>query len=214
MTLEVDEFHPAPLVCPRCDQEFEYIEDEVHYSCENCGHSIDNIQAQFAYSRGYDAFFAGQIIYLAIPPSRRGRQAYEGLTREATQLFKEAYTAIQEAFQSYLAESQRVKAIEIMASISVLFMQLNFISPLEANYWTSLMTEQVNQNELDEINQKLAQPQSGIPGFLKRITWHRRKRQLEKGLEKVGKKIQLIEQNIAFITPPHVHRLKKKRLGR
>jgi hypothetical protein len=164
------------------------------------------MQAQFAYSRGYDAFFAGQRVYMEIPPKRRSSLAYAEQAQEGTKLFTEAYTAIQEAFQDNLAESQRYKAIEIMASISNLFMQTNLISPLEAHYWTSLMIAQVNRKEYDELNQNLSQPTSGILARLARLNQRRRKRQLEKGLGRLEKKILNIEHYIAFATPPRVRK--------
>ncbi len=207
------EVQPAPLVCPRCDQEFEYIAGQENYTCMNCGNSIGNLQAQFAYSRGYDAFFAGQQVYMEIPPNRRSHRAYVQQAEDAAHLLGEAYSAIQVAFQSYLADSQRIKAIEMMASIAVLFMQTGLISPLESNYWTTLMVEQTNQQELEDINRKLAQPPSGIFSFVARFRWRVRKNQLEKALDQVGKKITVIEQNIAFITPPHVHKVASKRFG-
>jgi DNA-directed RNA polymerase subunit RPC12/RpoP len=199
-------FQPAPLVCPRCNQEFDLAEGQWEYTCQTCGNPVDNMQAQFAYSRGYDAFFAGQLVFMEIPPSRRSHLAYAEQANEATQLLTEAYTAIQEAFQSNLAESQRYKAIEMMASIANLFMQTGLVSPLEANYWTSLMIEQVNRKECDELNQKLAQPTPGVFGLLKRLNMLRRRHQLERALPRLTKKINLIEQNIAFVSPPRVRK--------
>ena len=211
--IDEEETLPAPLVCPQCNQEFEYVEGQWEYTYLRCGKPVDNLSAQFAYSRGYDAFFAGQRVLIAIPPKRRSSQAYAQQTHDSTQLFNEAYSAIQVAFQSTLAESQRDKAIEIMASIAHLFTQTDMISPLEAIYWTSLMIEQVNRKECEDLKQKLAQPSSGILGFLAQINRLRRKRQLEKGLARVERKIQLIEQNIAFVTPPHVRKVDSGRIG-
>lgn len=206
MSNENEEYLPAPLVCPHCAEEFDLAEGQFEYSCQKCGRRVDNMQTQFAYSRGYDAFFAGQRVLMDIPPSRRSRLAYAKQTHEATQLFSEAYTAIQEAFQGYLADSQRYKAIEIMASIANLFIQTDLVSPLEAHYWSSLMIEQVNRKDLDDLNQKLSQPASGISGLLGRLNWRRRRRDLEKGLARLEKKINLMEQNIAFATPPRVRK--------
>jgi len=201
-----DDILPAPLVCPRCDQEFELPEGQWEHTCQHCGNRIENMQAQFAYSRGYDAFFAGQRVYIAIPVKRRSSLTYAAQAQEVTNLYTEAYTAIQEAFQTDLAESQRYKAIEIMASIGHLFMQTGLISPLEANYWTTLMIEQVNQKEYDELKRKLSQPTTGIFGFLKRLNRHRRKRELEKGLARLEKRIMGIERYIAFATPPRARK--------
>jgi predicted RNA-binding Zn-ribbon protein involved in translation (DUF1610 family) len=201
-----DEVQPPPLVCPQCDQEFDFVEGQWEYTCLNCGNHIENIQAQFAYSRGYDAFYAGQRVYMEIPPNRGSHLAFAEQTHEATQLFTEAYTAIQEAFQANLADSQRYKAIEIMAWIANLFMHTNLISHLEADYWTSLRFEQVNRKEYDELNLKLAQPTSGAMDLLTKLNWRRRKHNLEKGLYRVSKRINLIEQNIAFTTPPRVRK--------
>jgi DNA-directed RNA polymerase subunit RPC12/RpoP len=204
---DINEEHlPAPLVCPNCDKEFDLAEEQVEYTCQKCGKRVENMQAQFSYSRGYDAFFAGQRILMAIPPSRRSRQAYAEQSLDATQLFSQAYTALQEAFQHNLADSQRYKAIEIMASISNLFIQKDLVSPLEANYWSSLMIEQVNRKEYDEINHKLSQPTAGIFGFLVRLNWIRRRREVKGGLVRIEKKIFAIEQNIAFASPPRVRK--------
>jgi hypothetical protein len=199
-----DEVQLPPLVCPQCDQEFDFVEGQQEYTCLHCGNHVENIQAQFAYSRGYAAFFAGQQVYMEIPPNRRSNLAYAEQTHAATQLFTEAYTATQEAFQANLADSQRYKAIEIMATIATLFMQTNLISHLEAEYWTSLKFEQVKRNERDELNMKLAQPTSGIMDLLTKLNLRRRKHYVEKGLYRVSKRINLIEQNIAFVTPPRV----------
>jgi hypothetical protein len=203
---DFDDFLPAPLVCLRCDQEFDIPEGQWEHTCQHCGNRIENMQAQFAYSRGYDAFFAGQRVYMAIPVKRRSSLTYAAQTQEVTKLYTEAYTAIQVAFQANLADSQRYKAIEIMAAIAHLFMQTGLISPLEANYWTTLMIEQVNRKEYDGLKQKLSQPASGIMGFLARLNRRRRKRELEKGLGRLEKKIQSIEQYIAFATPPRVRK--------
>jgi tRNA(Ile2) C34 agmatinyltransferase TiaS len=201
-----DEFEPAPLVCPQCDLEFDIADGQLEYTCQKCGSRVENMQAQFAYSRGYDAFFAGQRVFMAIPPKRRSSRAYVEQTHDVTQLYTEAYTAIQVAFQANLAESQRCKAIEIMASIAHLFMQTGLVSPLEANYWTSLMVEQVNRKEYEELNLKLSQPTSGIFSLLAQLNRSRRKRLLEKGLGRLEKKILIIEQYIAFVTPPRVRK--------
>ena len=203
---DFEEFQLAPLVCPRCDQEFDIPKGQWEHTCQHCGNRIENMQAQFAYSRGYDAFFAGQRVYMIIPPKRRSSLTYAKQAQEVTQLYTEAYSALQEAFQANLAESQRYKAIEIMASIAHLFMQTSLISPLEANYWTSLMIEQVNRKDYVELNQKLSQPTSGIFGSLARLNRRRRKRELEIGLRRLEKKILSIEQNIAFATPPRVRK--------
>ncbi len=208
-----DEIQPAPLICPQCDHEFDYVEGQQHYTCGNCGRSIGNLSAQFAYSRGYDAFFAGQRLYIAIPPNRRNRPTHAGEIRDSSKLFIEAYSAFQEAFQSHLANSQREKAIEMMASISRLFMQNGLVSPLEASYWSTLMYEQVNQKELDDLRNKLVSPPSGLFNLVARLRWHLRKRQLERALVNVNRKIDLLEQNIAFITPPHVRKLPSGKIG-
>lgn len=206
-------FQPAPLECPLCDQEFDYVEGQREYTCAFCGNRIENIQAQFAYSRGYDAYFTGQQVLIEIPPNRRSSRAYAVQTKETTKLFAEAYSALQEAFQSDLAESQRVKSIEIMASIAHLFMQTSLISPLEANYWTSLMIEQVNRKELDDLNRKINQPISRIFDILARFNWLRRRHQLQIGLTKIKKKINQIEQNINFVTPPRVRNIKTRKIS-
>jgi hypothetical protein len=204
MSENFDAVEPAPLVCPHCDEEFDLPEGQVEHTCQHCGRSVENMQAQFAYSRGYDAFFAGQRVYMDIPPKRRTSQAYLQHTQEVTQLYTEAYTAIQVAFQASLASSQQYKAIEIMAAISHLFMQTGLVSPVEANYWTTLMIEQVSRKELDELDQKISRPTSGIFAVLKRLNARRRRRQLVKGLARLEKKILSIEQYIAFATPPRV----------
>jgi hypothetical protein len=148
---------------------------------------------------------------MVIPPSRRSRIAYAKQAYDVTQLYIESYTALQEAFQSNLAASQRYKAIEMMATISILFSQTNLVSPLEASYWTSLVVEQVNHKELNELTAKLSQPPSGIYGRLFRWRLLLRRRQLAKALLRVEQRIDVLEQNIAFITPPRVY---KKATGR
>lgn len=208
-----EEIQPAPLVCPQCDHEFEYVDGQQYYSCGNCGRSIGNLPAQFAYSRGYDAFFAGQRLYIAIPPNRRTRISHAEQIRDSTKLFIESYSAIQEAFQSNLANSQREKAIEMMASISRMFMQNGLVSPLESNYWSTLMYEQVNRKELDDLRSKLGSPPTGLFNIVSRLRWGLRKRQLERALVNFNRRIDLLEQNIAFITPPHVRKLTSRKMG-
>jgi hypothetical protein len=200
------EFLPAPLVCPLCNQEFDYVEDQWEYTCMNCGNPVENINAQFAYSRGYDAFFAGQHLFMEIPPKRRSNLVYAKQAQDVTALFIEAYSAIQVAFEADLADSQREKGIEIMASIAHLFMQTGLVSPLEANYWTTLMIEQTNRKEYEDLKHKLAQSPHDLLNFFTRVNWRRRKRLLEKALVRVETKIQQIEQNIAFVTPPRVRK--------
>jgi hypothetical protein len=101
----------------------------------------------------------------------------------------------------------------MMASIAHMFMQTGLVSPLEANYWTSLMIEQVNRQECDDLNRKLSEPASGFYAHLVRLNWRRRKHNIEKALARVDKKIHLIEQYIAFVTPPHVRKAASRKLG-
>ncbi len=213
MNKEEDEIEPAPLICPYCEHEFDYVEGQSEYTCQNCGRGIGNMQAQFAYSRGYDAFFAGQRAYMEIPPSRRSRLTYAKQAQDVTQLYIEAYTAIQEAFQSTLAQSQSEKAIEMMATISIMFTQTNLVSPMESGYWTALVVEQVNHKEYDELNGKLSIPPAGILNRLARLRWRLRQRQLRKALLRVEQRIKLLEQNIAFISPPKIRKEAVRRSG-
>jgi hypothetical protein len=47
-----------------------------------------------------------------------------------------------------------------------------------------------------------------------RQNWQRRKRQLEKALVRVEQKINLLEKNIAFVTPLRVRKTASKKIGR
>ena len=204
--METGEIQLAPLVCPKCNQEFDFSDGESEYTCLKCGEGVQNLTAQFMYSRGYDAFFTGQLIFMDIPPKQRTRRAYAIQSQEGTELYKEAYSALQEASQQDLAESQRYKIIEIMAGISHLLMQSELVSPLEANYWASLMIEQVNRAEYVELCQKITQPITGFFNALAHLNWRRRRHQLRNALEKLDRKIDVIEKNIAFVSPPRVRR--------
>jgi hypothetical protein len=197
-----------PFVCPKCQTEINMpvIGERDEIPCPKCMFTI-NILPQCAYIRGLGAFSEGQEIVMKVSPKKRMRNPYLHELQVAADLYMQAYSALQQAFQGELGESQRRLAIEMMASISQLFLQYNMISGLEANYWHLIMVEKTTRQEVEKIDKKLAKP---IPlGSLNilRLRWQIRKKQLNKSLTMIDQKIRKLEHDIGFLEPPQVRRL-------
>ena len=195
----------SAFTCPYCETEFQLPEDALYYTCPHCGHRL-NISSQLAYLRGLDAFSEGQEILDQISPRKR-RLLDSPKVNQSMELFMEAYSSLQLALQSELAEAQRSLGVEMMASMAQEFAKLEKVSPLESNYWVSLMVELTAQKEYDQLKEKLTQKRSGPWGFLVRLRWLARKRQLRNALVKVDQKIRAIEQQIAFVERPRARNL-------
>lgn len=186
------------FTCPHCETEIELPEDVWYYTCPQCRSRLD-LKSQYAYLRGLDAFSEGQEIMVAVSPRRRRPE--DPRVREAMKLFMEAYSSLQIAFATELAQAQKILGAEMMASMATEFMKLNMVSPLEMNYWKSLVVEHKAQEEYDEIKEKLLRPGSVIE-LLQRLHWHMRRKQLLKALLDLDAKFKLLERQIDFIDIP------------
>ncbi len=191
-----------PFTCPYCETVLDLPEDAWYYTCPRCQKRLD-LKSQFAYLRGLDAFSEGQEMMVKIPPRRR--RPLDPRTEEAMQLFREAYSSLQVAFQSILAEEQRALAVEMMSSMSREFMKWNLVSAVEMNYWHFLMVEQTAQKEYERNKQKLADLDGGL-NLLAQMRWRIRQKQLRKALLDTGKKVVMLERQIEFIDIPRARR--------
>lgn len=192
-----------PLVCTRCKTEIETVNEPWPEQCPNCNAWID-VNAQFAYSRGRDAFIAGQELLFGISPATRRKNLTTEDEMQGLQYYAQAFTAFQVAFQGALAESQRRLSIEIMSAIALVFQQHSSISPLEAAYWQALMMELSMQQECEIVRGKIGLSRPGILGFPIRWRWRQRLTQLEKALVEIDQKINRLERGIKFIERPKV----------
>ena len=188
-----------PFSCPYCETILTLPDDVWYYTCNHCGKHLD-LKSQFAFLRGLDDFMEGQDIVDNMNPKKR-RKVFNALDQAAMNLFRRAYSSLQVAFQVNLAESQRSLGVEMMTSMSQEFLKRNMISPLEVNYWNTLMVEQTAQNEYDRLNEKLKNV-TGTLGFLKRWRWTSRQEQLLKSLAQIDRKIKSLEVQIEFIDVP------------
>lgn len=195
----------APVMCAHCESEFGG-EGEVWPSvCPRCGQDID-LEAQFAYCRGRDAFIAGQDLLIALTPKMRRKNITTSFEMEGLQFYSQAYSALQRAFHGQLAESQRRLAIEMTAAMVLVFQTHGSISPFESSYWTTLMVDLTTQLDILDVRERLEKLPSGLSGAVPRWRWRLRLRQLEKALIELDAKIKTLEQNIGFVEPPGARR--------
>ncbi len=145
-----------PFTCPYCEIEIQLPEDVWYYTCTHCGSHLD-LKSQFAYLRGLDAFSEGQDIADRINPKKK-KNHFNPRVTTAMEIFKEAYSSLQVALLTDLAESQRSLAVEMLASMSQEFAKWDLVSPLEMNYWSSIMVEQTAQWEYNQLKEKLSNP--------------------------------------------------------
>ena len=196
-----------PFTCPYCATEFEIAEDQGYCNCVKCGHRLD-LESQFAYLRGLDAFTEGQDLIQGVSPRQR-RRPTNAQDRQALQLFMEAYTAFQVAFRQELEADQRALGIEMMSSMSGEFMKRNMVSTLEASYWNALLVEANTRREYDLIKGRLA----GLKGplaFLIHLRLWMRQRQLLRGMAQLERKLRTLEKTIAFTEVPRARDLRWK----
>lgn len=186
------------LTCPNCEAELRLPPGAHQVTCDQCQARL-HVEAQFAYARGLAAFEEGQEIMGRVSPRRR-RMFNHPDDRQAMDLFKEAYSALQYAFEGYLQEDQRQLGVEMMASMGREFAARLMVSELEASYWSMLMVELTAQNEYDSLQEKLSRP-AAHP--LMRLRWNLRRSQLRRKLAELGQKIDKLERQIAFIEIPH-----------
>ena len=194
-----------PFLCPYCDTEIQIPDNAWYVPCPHCGRRL-NLESQFAYLRGVDAFAEGQEIMVKISPRSR-RIPNNPKDRQAVDLFIEAYTAMQVAFKAELAEMQRSLGVEMMANMAGEFMKRNMVSPLEMSYWTSLLVEQNSQNEYDRLQEKSSQPRGPL-AFLRRMRWRSRQKQLVKALDELDRRLNAIERQIEFVDIPRARNKK------
>jgi hypothetical protein len=185
----------VPVVCPRCATEI--TEEPWPQACPKCQHPLD-LDAQFAYCRGHNAFTVGQDLLMAAYRSKRKNRLPPPDEVEGLNCYMQAYTALQRAFHGELAESQRQLAIQMMASIVQVFQHNTMVSPLEASYWSTLLVEMNAQQEKGSLQEKLAQKDLGLIGIPLRWRWRARMKQLEEALMALEQKSRLLERNIGF----------------
>lgn len=201
-----DELEIAPLICAQCGAEVLPEAEPWPEVCPVCQHPFD-LQAQFAYSRGRDAFTAGQALILSLSPNLRERNLTTEAEMEGVYYYIQAYTALQESFKGEIAESQRQLGIEMMAAIGRVFLQHGMISPLELAYWSNLLIELNSQRECAALHEKLAAPKTGgVIGMFRRWHWRTRLHQLERALVELDQKILRLERSIAFVDIPRARR--------
>ncbi len=187
------------FTCPYCETEFEVGEAATYCNCVKCGHRLD-LESQFAYLRGLDAFAEGQDLIQGVSPRQR-RRPTNTQDRQAMRLFMEAYTALQVAFRQELAEEQRALGVEMMSSMAGEFMKRNMVSTVEASYWNMLLVESNSHSEYDRIKQRLA----GLKGplaFLVHLRLWLRQKQLLRGMAQLDKKLRVLERTIEFTEVP------------
>jgi hypothetical protein len=192
----------APLECPHCG--LEIAAAPWPQECPQCRHPFD-LDAQFAYCRGHNAFTVGQDLLMAsFRQKRKGRlpppDEVEGL-----ECYMQAYSALQQAFHGKLAESQRQLSIRMMASIVQVFQHNTMVSPMEASYWSTLLVELNSRAEIATLQQKLGQRNPlGPLGWPLRWRWQTRIRQLNQALAELDQKLRMLERRIGFTERMHV----------
>ena len=189
------------LKCPSCARELQPPLDVWYYTCEYCRESLD-LKSQYAFLRGLEAFDEGQAIMQEKGPRKaRNKTRQNAVYRQSLDLFTEAYSSLQVAFQGSLGEVQRQVGIEMMSSMAAEFMKMNMISPLEMSYWNSIMNEHVAQSEIDQIKERLTRPMGTFAPLI-RLRWRMRLNQLKKKLVEIDERIVRIERQIAFVQIP------------
>jgi hypothetical protein len=195
----------APLMCVDCETEIEASGEPWPEACPKCGRAID-LETQFAYIRGRDAFIAGQDLLIVLTPKMRRRNIVSETELEGLQYYSQAYSALQRAFQGRLAETQRHLAIEMMAAMVQVFQVHGSISPFESGYWTALMMELTMQLEVLQVREKIDQSPKSLAGIAQRWRWEMRLKQLSQGLVQVNARIKNLERNIGFVERPKARR--------
>jgi hypothetical protein len=75
-------------------------------------------------------------------------------------------------------------------------------SPLESQYWNTLMVMQTAQNEYDKLTTMLASETPGLLGSIKRFRWKSRRKQLAQAIAKQEIKLDATERQIEFTDIP------------
>lgn len=193
------------IKCWYCGREMSVDAMATSYRCESCGRRVD-VLAQAAYQRGLNFYQAGQELRAKLRPTRTKR-VYEMLTAENIQLYQQAYSALEYAFQSDLAEEQRHEGIAMMADMSRLFAERGMNSFAVASYWARLMNQVEIRLIQAALDARLADPANqGWLNGLRRWFWRTRSRQLAAALARLEAQINQLEALIGFIEPPRVRR--------
>jgi len=199
-----DEEGITPFVCSQCATEVLPEAEPWPNTCPTCQRSFD-LDAQLAYSRGQDAFTAGQELIFQVSPKLRQRNLKTEAELEGLQYYLQAYTALQESFKGDLAKSQLMLGVEMMAAMTNVILQHDLISSLESAYWSNLLLEMNSYKERRSLQEMLENSRQGyLLGTIKRVRWRIRLVQLERALTDLDKKIRTIERSIAFVDPPRV----------
>ena len=181
------------ITCPHCDTEILVPFDGWKHACSHCGKRLD-VNSLLAYLRGLDAFQEGQEIFQNIAPKKR--KQFLAAEREALEIFMQAYSSLQVAFKAELEENQRMLAVEMMSSMTQEFIKRLMVSPLEAQYWNTLMVEQTAQSEYDRLKKNLEDELSGFFGLVKRWRWNSRIKTLLKSFSKLDAKLRLSKNKL------------------
>lgn len=182
------------ICCPWCEGEIEIIDQTSQQTCPHCGEQVDT-PAVLCFLRGNDAFVAGVEAMPAGPKQQRSHV----LSPEQMQCYMQAYTAMQEAMKGCLSPGQRQTAIVMMADLSRIFADRLMTSPLEADYWAKLATQQNARREYQAVRGKLADsPRAGLLGAVRRWRWQARCRQLAGALARLDLQVQRMEHAIGF----------------
>jgi chitinase len=120
-------------------------------------------------------------------------------------LFLEAYSSIQLAFRSELAEIQRSVGVEMMANMAAEFIRRSMISPMEQSYWATLLVLQNVQTEYDQLKLDLSAP-GGALAWIKRLRWRTRQNQLRAALVELERRLAAIERQIDFVEVPRARK--------
>jgi hypothetical protein len=187
------------FTCPYCNAGLSIPDNDWYYTCTQCRQRL-NLESQYAFLRGLEAFTEGQDAMEKISPRQR-RNPYNLRDKQAMELFLEAYTSLQIAFHAELAEVQRSVGVEMMASMASEFMKRSMVSVLEMNYWTTLLVIQNSQTEYDQLKKKL-ETLDGSLIFIKRMRWQGRQKRLLDSLVSFERKLMTIEKQISFIEVP------------
>jgi hypothetical protein len=197
------------MVCHQCAQEILPPDEGWETDCPHCGAHLD-LHGQFAYLRGVHAFQEGEQILGELPYLKKARKEmgfrfrYSDREREAFAFFSESYTALQEAFQYALPETQRTHGVDMMIHMARLFLPRNMISSLEAGYWNSLMIFQNAALEAQELNEKIAVSR-GMKLTLWGWRWRSRLKKLNQAMADLDTKIRRMETEMAFAHPQRVY---------
>jgi len=190
------------FTCPYCETELSIPDSLWYTTCDQCRHHLD-LKSQFAFLRGLDAFSEGQNLFQKVNPKKRMRRQFFLTTdRDALDLFRQAYSSLQVAFLSELEPNQRLLGVEMMTSMTQEFQLRLMVSPVEAQYWNTLMIEHTAQVEYDRLSQKLSQPASGLLEQIKYWRWTGRQKTLLQSLKKLDAKLESLEKAIEFTDPP------------